>query len=207
MIGNSKTLLGIIFLIVGTFYVPLMAQGLSRSVVLPQITGTFGRSVDEDLGLYDVNRFYVLQVEFDDSDSLIKLSIYPKYYFEESHSDWADTGENKYLVWNQYKELLRKLTKIAPLGKLIEPAPPLSIVTNMTAWQTEKHENGLLTLGVLTDITREESDEAQLKWFCIEYGKAALDKYDAGKARALQPIPDIDFSKPVKPFDIKTSNN
>jgi hypothetical protein len=197
MISNSKTLLGILFLIVGICSGPLVAQGLSRSVVLPQVTGTFGQPVDEDLGLYDVNRFYVLQVEFDDSDSLIKLSIYPKYYFEESNPDWADTGENKHLVWTQYKELLKKLTKIAPLGKLIEPASPISIVTNMTAWQTEKYENGLLTLGVFTDAAREGSDEIELKWFRIEYGKEVLNKYDAGKARALQPIPDINFSKPA----------
>lgn len=207
MISNSKTLLGILFLIAGIFSIPLVAQGLSKPVVLPQITGAFGQSVDEDLGLYDVNRFYVLQVEFDESDSLIKLSIYPKHYFEESHPNWTDTGENKYLVWDQYKELLKKLTRIAPLGKLIEPAPSISVVTNMTAWRTAKYENGLLTLGVLTDVAREESDKTELKWFRIEYGKAALDEYDARKARALQPIPDIKFSKPVRSFDIKASND
>ncbi len=195
---DREKYLVLITLLIGLFCVPIYSQETQKETILRQISNTFGSSVDPELGLYDVNRSYVLKVDFDKTNSLQKLSVSPKYYFDKKHPEWAQTSEDRDLTLSEYNSLRNILISLAPLGKLLEPPPNILLVTNSTAWAPEKYEKGVLTTGFLEDLVERQPDEREIRWFRIQYGKAALDQYDKQFANDLPEI-EFDFSATDKP--------
>lgn len=67
---------------------PVDAKASENEEVLRVCGQLFGKSVDDKLNLFEVNRFYVLRVAFDKHNNLEQLEVVPKFHFEETHPDW-----------------------------------------------------------------------------------------------------------------------
>lgn len=160
-----------------------------RKEILARCAQYFGPTIDAQKNLFEANTFYVLAVTFDGKGKLTALAIRPKHLYEDEHPDWKEPDNFEYLSWIQYQNLATRLDLIRPKGKLIKPATPYSVVTNMTAWQTSIHENARLTLGVVVDLREPEDTPAKLKWIKVEYGES----------KTTEVAPDLgDFDKILK---------
>lgn len=152
-------------------FATINATASEKDEVLRVCGQLFGKPVDEKLSLFEVNRFYVLRAAFGKRNKLEQLAIEPKYYFEETHSDWEEPDDFTYLSKIEYENLLAQAEKIKPKGALIKPASGIGVVTNMTAWHTEIYENASLTWGQLVDIRLSEDAPYQVRWLRLNYGK------------------------------------
>jgi hypothetical protein len=141
--------------------------------ILARCEQFFGPTVDAALNLYEANSFYVLQANFDTKNKLERLRIVPKYYFDDEHPDWTESKTFEYLSSVQYQNLLTRTDLIRPRGKLVTPPPPVSVVTNLTAWETSIYENARFTVGILVDLNESDDAPVRIKWFRIEFGELA----------------------------------
>lgn len=153
------------------FIVPVNVNASEKDDILRACGQLFGEIVDERQNLFSVNRFYILRAEFDKNDNLALLAVEPKYYFEESHPDWAESEDFEFLSKTQYKILLTQLDGIKPKGVLVKPASPISIVTNVTAWHKETYKKAVLTWGVSVDLGRGENPPYEVKWLKVDFEK------------------------------------
>lgn len=153
------------------FFAAVEAEASEKDKVWRACEQLFGKPVDENPSLFEVNRFYVLRVKFDNRDNLQELAVEPKYYFAEAHSDWKETDNFTYLSIEEYKNLLARLDAIKPKGALVKPTDNISIVTNSTAHHTEIYENASLKWGSLVDLRRDENAPSEIRWFRLNYEK------------------------------------
>lgn len=143
----------------------------SRTEVLKKCEMLFGKPVDEQLSLFEVNRYYVLRVDFNKKDRLREFAVEPKFYFEDSHPEWAETADNEWLTEFDLRSLLGRLDGIKQKGPITRPSAKFSVVTNLTAWNYECHVNGYVTWGQLVDLRLPDNSPVQVKWFRVTFEK------------------------------------
>ena len=128
----------------------------------------FGAPVDQKLNLFEVNRFYVLRVQFDKREQLNELAVEPKYFFEQSHPEWEEPRDFAFLSKAEYESLLLRLDKIRPRGQLVK-ASLVGFVTNMTLPHKDVYQNAVLQWGELIDLRRGEDAPLQVRWFRVQF--------------------------------------
>jgi hypothetical protein len=131
----------------------------------------FGPMIDRRLGLYAVNPSYVLRLTFDRHGEPIALNVEPKYYYDFVHVGWRETDDFRNLSKQESEHLLAEVDGIKPKGTLIEPASPVSVVTNSTAWRRETYSNGILEWGEVADSQRAADAPLLVRWFKILFVK------------------------------------
>lgn len=136
----------------------------------------YGKPFDAELNLYEVSRFFTLQVEFDKKERLIKSSIVPKHFFDDKHPEWEEPDDFEYLTWDEYTNYREFLEGLKPIGKLVEPESPFAIITNMTAPHTALYEKAAVTRGDRVDLRDEEDAPAKVRYIYIEYKRAGSRK-------------------------------
>src|SRR6059058_314164 len=64
----------------------ISAQVNQRSLILSACENLFGKAIDPQDALFNVNDLFVLRPGFDSHGTLIEISVTPKYWFEQKHS-------------------------------------------------------------------------------------------------------------------------
>ena len=128
----------------------------------------FGAMIDQRMGLYAVNPFYVLSLNFDRHGKVISLRVEPKYYYDWVHIDCEERDDFRYLTISDYERLLAQLDRIKPKGTLIEPTSPTPEIRNFTAWQRATYSEGVLRWGEVADSQR-VNNPTLVRWLEIIY--------------------------------------
>jgi len=149
--------------------IPSGHQITSREAILTQCLEHFGQRVENSPILFDINRFYVLHVEFGADDQLAKASIEPKFYYEDTHPDWEEPDKFEWLSTGQVGELLSRLDRLRPLGKLVRRHSGVVFVTNLTGPQTDEYENAAVTRGEVVDIRRPANAPVLVRYIRVQY--------------------------------------
>ena len=152
-------------------WAPIEAGTSDKDRIMSICNQVFGKLIDEKQNLFEINVFYVLRANFDKRNHIEEFAVEPKYFFEESHPEWEEPDNFKYLSMDEYEKWLKEIDAIIPKGKLIKPAAAISFVTNLTAWHTEIYEKAALTWSELVDLRRGENAPYEIKWFKLNYGK------------------------------------
>jgi hypothetical protein len=130
----------------------------------------FGAMIDQRMGLYAVNPFYVLSLNFDRHGNVISLRVEPKYYYDWVHIDWEERDDFRYLTKSDYEHLLAQIDRIKPKGTLIEPTSPTPEIRNFTAWRRETYSDGVLSWGEVADAERTQEPK-RVRWLEIIFVK------------------------------------
>ena len=150
---------------------PSAVQGRisEKANVLRICADLYGPPADDKLHIFAINQFYVLSVTFDQRDKLRELAVEPRYFFEDTHPDWAEPDNFTFLSKVQYEELLVRLDAIKPKGALVTPSSASSAVTNMTAHHKATYRRAVLEWGELVDLRRGENPPLQVRWVRLHY--------------------------------------
>lgn len=157
----------IFFLTVVFFsFANLKAQS-GKQNVLQECQTLFGKPMDEKLMLFRVNDLFVLQPAFNDENPY-QLRVVAKHIFEDEHPEWAEPDELPQIPQNQFRELINKLERIKPKGKLLKKTYSPA-VTNSTLWRYELYENALITYGIFEDWRESNREDLGIRWIRINF--------------------------------------
>lgn len=145
------------------------SEASEKGSVLQICNQLFRAPVDAEQNLFEVNKFYVLRVKFDNRGKLEELAVEPKYFFEESHPEWEEPDDFTHLSQSEFDSLLMRLDAVKPKGALIKPDSISPAVTNMTAWHTAIYEYAELKWGEVVDLRRGESAPLAVRWIKLNY--------------------------------------
>lgn len=144
----------------------------NKQDVLKKCSEYFGKAIDEDAALFEVNYFYVLEVMFNKENKLKRFSVKPKEYFSDTRPEWEDLEGFDYLSWQEYQNVLIKLDLIKPKGKLVKGPAPISFVTNRTSWPTREFEFASMKTGITSSIIDDDDDApSRIRSFYIDFEK------------------------------------
>jgi hypothetical protein len=143
------------------------AQG-DRETVLQACATLFGPPVDSETGLFEVNRFYVLEARFDESGRLTQLGVLPKHWLSDNHPEWEEEDDVGELTRSEYESLLVKLEGVRRKGKLLERAK-FPVISNTTARIRDIYERAVLETGDVVDARRAEDAPRAIKYFIVHF--------------------------------------
>jgi len=126
---------------------PTDAQPSERQGILNACARVFGPAVDPAQNLFEINELFVLQANFDKRGLLTELAVKPKYFFNESHPEWAEPYHFPLLTWDEFKSLLARLETVKAKGRLTRKANVGSVITNSTGYFKEGYVHGSLEWG------------------------------------------------------------
>lgn len=112
-----KQLLWIVPILVLLISSQVFPQPTEKSRTIKQCEALFGEAIDSKLLLFEVNRDFVLKVDFT-GDGLEKLSVVPKYWFSEEHPKWVEPDHGPWLEMKDYRILVAMLEKVRPKGMM-----------------------------------------------------------------------------------------
>ena len=129
-----------------------VAQNLKKNTVLDSCANVFGTSIDTKLNLFQANSSFVLQPRFDGDDNLIALSVFPKYFLEDSHPEWREPEHWPLFSAVEYKEQLQHTEQLVAKGKLIASVSD-PVITNSTQYFLDRYRHAYVRHGnVLTSV-------------------------------------------------------
>jgi hypothetical protein len=146
-------------------------QGPNRDAVLLSCAQLFGPRVEAP-ALFEINRFYVLRVEFGKDDQLAESAIEPWFYYRDTHPDWEEPDDFEWLSKPQHDEMLAKLNTLRLFGKLVRPHQGPVFVTNLTGPITDQYEHATITRGRVADIRRGENAPTLYRYIRVRYKPA-----------------------------------
>lgn len=120
--------------------------------ILDRCAKLFGSPVDHNRHFYEVDRYFILHVEFEGSQ-LIRISVEPKYFHEETHPEWTEPPDWPLMSKSQVEQLMSKIAEIRDYGFLIQRGA-IAVVTNNTRWIHDKYALANLELGGVGDSFR-----------------------------------------------------
>lgn len=159
------------------------ASTADRDAALRRCREQFGPAVDAARNLFEVNRWYVLEVKFDARSRLSELNVVPKRYFAEAHPEWEEPDAPdleahwaRYLTRYDYEKLLQRLDHVEPKGGLLRRGVS-GVVTNMTAPVKDLYERAELNRGEVLDLRRGDYAPALFRYVRLRYlGPAELNR-------------------------------
>lgn len=110
--------------------------------VLKNCERMFGRPVDEKLNLFEINKDFVLRVDFV-GNGLEKLSVEPKYWLSENHPEWIEPDERPRLQKSDYDDLISKFEQLKSKGGIIARGHS-GFCSNLHCWFQEYYENAFV---------------------------------------------------------------
>jgi hypothetical protein len=150
-----------------------VAKPSEQARVLTLCDQLYGPMIDRRMGLYAVNRFFVLKPIFDRHGQLVALHVEPKWYYDWYNVAWEAGDDFRNLSKTDYESLLTQVDQIKPRGSLVKPANPVSIVTNFTAWREETYTGAILKWGEVAGSQRPADAPMLVRWFDVLYIKRA----------------------------------
>lgn len=99
----------------------------------------FGDEVQGQPHLFELNQDYVLKLMFDDQGDISIAEITPKYFWEESKTEWKEPDRMVWLSDKDYREILSKVGNLKKLGALANKGTT-GAVTNLKLWLLDQYE-------------------------------------------------------------------
>ena len=90
--------------------------------------------------LFEVNKFYVLRLQFSSDGRLEQAAVQPKYFFRDIRPDWEEPKDFEFLSKQQYTDVIARLEALRPKGALVRHADS-PYVTNLTFFRKDEYEN------------------------------------------------------------------
>ena len=146
-------------------------QGPGRDGVLASCAQLFGPRV-ESSALFEINRFYVLRVQFGTNGRLDEAAVEPRFYYRDTHPDWQEPGDFEWLSVAQHDDMLAKLKMLRPFGRLIQAHRGPVFVTNLTGPLTDDYENATVIRGQIVDIRRGDGAPVLFRYIKVRYKNA-----------------------------------
>jgi hypothetical protein len=115
-------------------------QNKDRLSVLKACENIFGKPIDFNASLFELNSKFVLRPHFDTGDILTSLEVVPKYFLHDMHPEWAEPDEWPLFSESQFQNLLSRLDNIIPRGKLVR-SDDFCVVSNNTCPLLDKYEH------------------------------------------------------------------
>ncbi len=145
---------------------PDVRKEADRATVMQACEAAFGPPVDQEHGLFEVDRHFVLEAKFDESGRLEQLGILPKHWFGDSHPEWDEEEDVGELTVTQYESLLRRLDGIHPKGPLVagDQSP---VVTGATLRRRDVYERAVVVTGDVVDDTRPDDAPRAIKYVMV----------------------------------------
>ena len=151
------------------------ATPANRETVLRACAAVFGPPVDAQHGLFEVNRFYILEAKFDKSGRLAQLGVLPKHWFADNHPEWEEVDDVGELTESEYESLLGRLEKVRPKGRIVRRAK-FPVVTNSTARIRDRYARAVLETGDVVDARRPNDAPRAIKYFIVYFTAAGKSK-------------------------------
>jgi hypothetical protein len=148
----------------------LAARASDKEAILTACADQFGAAVDAQQNLFSINRFYVLSANFNSRGQLEELAILPRYFFEQSHPNWRAPKDFACLSKSESDELLTRLERIRPKGRLVLDLSGLNTMTYSTAWYFRGYEHATLTWGE----GRGDNGQIEVRLLRLEFRNAKL---------------------------------
>jgi hypothetical protein len=151
----------------------LVSRGATQSVqvgqdaVLASSAELFGPRVEVSPALFEINRFYVLRVEFGADGRLARAAIQPKYYYAETHPNWEEPDDFEWLSPGRVAELLTKIDRLQPIGKLVKPHSGIAITTNLTTPLTDEYEHAMVRRGEILRL--HDREPVLVRYLTVQY--------------------------------------
>jgi hypothetical protein len=139
-----------------------------RETVLKACVAEFGPPIDPENGLFEVNRYYLLEVKFDDRGHVTQLGVLPKHWFADDHAEWDEPDDFGELTEVEYEVLLNRIEAIRRKGPVVERAK-LSTVSNCTARIRDHYKSAVLETGEVVDARRSEEAPRTIKYFIVYF--------------------------------------
>jgi len=160
----------LLFCLISIFaMLPVGANASERENALQTSRQLFGEPIDAERNLYEVNRFYVYRIAFDERDRVGELAVEPKYYFAEFHPEWEKDADYEPLSFAEYKSLLERLESVKSKGNLTNKAK-IGITGNATAFYNDRYENALLETGYFFVLKMDENAPQVIRFFRLKFG-------------------------------------
>lgn len=144
------------------------ATGPDRESVLKACAVEFGPAIDGKNYLFQVSRYYLLEVKFDDSGRLTQLGVLPKHWFAEQHPEWNETSDAGELTWTEYSKLLWRLEDIQSKGNLVRRAK-WPVVKGTTATRRDTYARAVLATSDVIDSKRPKNAPRVIKSFVLYF--------------------------------------
>lgn len=128
------------------------ARASEKETVLRACAREFGAAVDANQNLFEVNASFVLQPKFGARGALDMMSVTPKYYFEETHPEWAQPPHWPLFSRSEFAAVLARVDSVRPRGRWLWSSGDSSFVTNMTHYFTDEYENAFVERGDYADV-------------------------------------------------------
>jgi len=125
----------------------------------------FGAMIDQRMGLYAINPFYVLSLNFDRHGNAISLRVEPKYYYDWIHIDWEERDGFRNLSRSEYEHLLAQINQIKSRGPLVG-----SVTTNSSGWREETYRDAVLEWDEVGKPSPLDASKL-VRWFTVFYVK------------------------------------
>ena len=141
-------------------------RGTDRATVLQACEAEFGPPVDQERGLFEVDRDFVLEAGFDDRGRLTRLIVQPQHGYGDTHPEWDVTEDVGELTEPRYESLLRRLDSIQPRGRLVRPDES-PVVRGTTAERRDVYEHAVVVTGDVVDDTRPDDAPRAIKYVIV----------------------------------------
>lgn len=147
------------------------ASETDRATVMQACEAEFGPPVDQKNGLFEVDRYFVLEARFDENGRLVQLGILPKHWFGDAHPEWDEAEDVGELTETQYELLLRRLDNLQPRGPLLTH-DKWPVVKGTTARRRDIYKRAVVVTGDVVDSTRPDDAPRTIKYLIVYFNSA-----------------------------------
>src|SRR5262245_34716363 len=106
-----------------------VGQADSRQETVRSAQVLFGREI-ESPRVFEINKFYVLRLQFSSDGRLEEAAVEPKYFFRDVRPDWEEPKDFELLSQQQHADTIDRLEKLRPKGALVRHSDS-PFVTNL----------------------------------------------------------------------------
>jgi hypothetical protein len=144
------------------------ASQSDRETVLRRCAAEFGPAIDGTNGLFEVNRYYVLEARFDSRGRLTQLGVLPKHWFADTHPEWDEPDDVGGLTVVEYTSLVSRMESIRPKGGLLVRARRPVVAGTMATWR-ETYRRAIVLTSDVVDARRAEGAPREVKSFVVYF--------------------------------------
>lgn len=160
--GVSRPATRLFALLLLSMQLVVFGQEAGREALIRKIERTLGSKSKAYPDYFDLNGGYLAKVAFGEDGRLTVVKVAPWYYADPDRE--ADEVER--LTFKQYRELVKKLDSIEPLGSLAKKGS-YGLVTNATKVPVvDRYENAFIYRAV---VQRSESNPEQVTFFSVYF--------------------------------------
>lgn len=145
------------------------AQESRRDEVIRKCETYFGPRIGSSPVIFEIDRHYVLNVEFDSEGRLEVARVEPKYYYEADYPEWEQAADFKMLSQDQVSNLVSRIDQVKPIGTLVKKYDEVIFVTNKTASITDEYEEAFVEFGNVIDLSLPDDAPTQMRYVEVRY--------------------------------------